>query len=210
MKFMKKAITSGACKQCRSSTCQSPKKAAAVVTRHLVGAALARTCTQMLANESASQMNHANLSSTGIKMEHAQNLHPATTPGLPRASRFLPSKRRFSILDPPFPTSQRAAPEQLREHPSRFWVAVVMTAVVPLTVHQVLPMKSHAKPCAEGELLALGQRRTRRALAWGMIAAAARIATRLSGDASSSKNQGLPAVGERRTRTLRQTSIPQR
>mmetsp|Transcript_39226 Transcript_39226/g.72635 ORF Transcript_39226/g.72635 Transcript_39226/m.72635 type:complete len:203 (+) Transcript_39226:25-633(+) len=201
---------SDACKQCRSSTCQSPKKAAAVVTRHLVGAALARTCTQMLANESASQMNHANLSSTGIKMEHAQNLHPATTPGLPRASRFLPSKRRFSILGPPFPPSQRAAPEQLREHPSRFWVAVVMTAVVPLTLHQLLPMKSHAKPCAEGELLALGQRRTRRAFAWDMIAAVARIATRLSGDASSSKNQGLLAVGERRRRMLRQTSIPKR
>mmetsp|Transcript_28595 Transcript_28595/g.53626 ORF Transcript_28595/g.53626 Transcript_28595/m.53626 type:complete len:203 (+) Transcript_28595:421-1029(+) len=201
---------SGTCKQYRSSTCQYPKKVAAVVTRHLVGAALARICNQMLANRSALQMNHANSLSTGIRMAHAQVLHPATTPRLPRASLYLPSKRRFSILDPPFPTSQRAAPEQLREHPSRFWVAVVMTAVVPLTVHQVLPMKSHAKPCAEGELLALGQRRTRRALAWGMIAAAARIATRLSGDASSSKNQGLPAVGERRTRTLRQTSIPQR
>mmetsp|Transcript_28596 Transcript_28596/g.53631 ORF Transcript_28596/g.53631 Transcript_28596/m.53631 type:complete len:203 (+) Transcript_28596:421-1029(+) len=201
---------SGTCKQYRSSTCQYPKKVAAVVTRHLVGAALARICNQMLANKSALQTNHANLLSTGVRMAHAQILHPATTPRLPQASPFLLSKRRFLILDPPFPPSQKAAPEQLREHPSRFWVAVVMTAVVPLTLHQLLPMKSHAKPCAEGELLALGQRRTRRALAWGMIAAAARIATRLSGDASSSKNQGLLAVGERRRRMLRQTSIPKR
>jgi len=181
-----------------------------VVTRHLVGAALARTCTQMLANESASQMNHANLSSTGIKMEHAQNLHPATTPGLPRASRFLPSKRRFSTSNPHSPQSQRAAPEHLRKQSSKFWVAVVLTAVAPLTAHQVPQMKSHAKPCAKGELLALGQRRTRRALAWDMIAAVARIATRPSGDVGSFKNQGRPAIGERRARTLRQASTPKR